>query len=254
MPPGRTRSRSSPTTRCRCSTRPAGSPRTSSAQPRRLRARSSCSPRPSASTGSCSAAPRPGDVDGYPLPEVTAKLIAEAPSLPPEVALRRFVENSMIARGEIAEQVYQGRLAHPPDPAGWAAQAAAGAAWDAGGRLRRRSTAPTLVITGTDDKVVDPRNSDAARGADPGRPARADRGRRAPLFWERRRGVSRSSWKVPGMTPHRRQSTGSCATARASRRAASRSIRRPRAGPTASSTPLRRARRRARARRAASRR
>ncbi len=100
----------------------------------------------------------PGYGDGYPLPEVTAKLFAEAPSLEPAVALRRFVENSMVARGDVVEEVYRLRLEHPPDPAGWAAQAAAGTTF--AGVDPARIAAPTLVVTGTDDNVVDARNSD----------------------------------------------------------------------------------------------
>lgn len=100
----------------------------------------------------------PGGADAYPLPERTLALMAEAPSLPPETALRRFVENALAAGSAIADEVFAYRQAHPPDPQGWAAQAAAGAAWDADGRLARIA-APTLVVTGTDDGVVDPRNS-----------------------------------------------------------------------------------------------
>ena len=49
---------------------------------------------------------------------------------------------------------------------GWSAQAAAGAAFDALDRLGGIA-APTLVLHGTEDDVVDPRNAAAARRADP---------------------------------------------------------------------------------------
>ena len=39
----------------------------------------------------------PGGPGSYPLPEQTLRLMAEAPSLAPEVALRRFVENAVAA-------------------------------------------------------------------------------------------------------------------------------------------------------------
>ena len=112
--------------------------------------------------------------------------MAEAPSLPPEVALRRFVENALApgAPAALVDEIFAYRQAHPPDPAGWAAQAAAGAAWDAGGRPgadrgadarrhrhRRQRRRPAQLA--------------AARRADPGRAARADRGRGHMLFWER---------------------------------------------------------------------
>jgi len=102
----------------------------------------------------------PGGEGSFPLPQATLALMAEAPTLPPEVALRRFVQNALApgAPDALVDEVYAYRQEHPPDPAGWAAQAAAGATWDAAGRLAG-ITAPTLVITGTDDQVVDPRNA-----------------------------------------------------------------------------------------------
>ena len=125
----------------------------------------------------------PGYGDGYPLPAVTAQLFAEAPSLPPEVALRRFVENSMVARGAVAEEVYQGRLANPYDPDGWAAQAAAGTTF--AGVDQSLIDKPTLVLTGTDDNVVDARNSELLAARIPG--ARLERidGTGHLFFWER---------------------------------------------------------------------
>src|SRR5439155_1718958 len=79
----------------------------------------------------------PGGADAYPLPERTLALIAEAPTLPQDVALRRFVENALApgAPQELIDRIAVHRLASPPDPAGWAAQAAAGASFDAFGRL-----------------------------------------------------------------------------------------------------------------------
>jgi len=109
----------------------------------------------------------PGGRDAFPLPQQTLALMAEAATLPPEVALRRFVENALAPGSELADEVYAYRRAHPPDPAGWAAQAAAGAAWDADGRLVRIA-APTLVLAGTADAVVDPRNAQILADAIPG--------------------------------------------------------------------------------------
>ncbi len=128
----------------------------------------------------------PGGPGSYPLPEQTLRLMAEAPSLAPEVALRRFVENAVAAGAapELIDEIYAYRQKHPPDPGGWAAQAAAGAAWDAGDRLERIE-APTLVVTGTGDTVVDPRNSDLLAERIAG--ARLERidGAGHMLFWER---------------------------------------------------------------------
>jgi 3-oxoadipate enol-lactonase len=77
------------------------------------------------------------------------------------VALRRFVENAL-APGvpeELVERIYALRLANPFDPKGWQAQAAAGVGFDALDRISGIA-APTLVVTGTADVVVDPRNSE----------------------------------------------------------------------------------------------
>jgi 3-oxoadipate enol-lactonase len=102
----------------------------------------------------------PGGAGAFPLPEGTLRLMAEAPALEPAVALRRFVENAVAPETPpaLVDEIYAYRQAHPPDPAGWAAQAAAGAAWDADGRLAR-IVAPTLVVAGTADAVVDHRNA-----------------------------------------------------------------------------------------------
>jgi 3-oxoadipate enol-lactonase len=103
----------------------------------------------------------PGGAGAYPLPERTLALLAEAPALPQDVALRRFVENALApgAPQELIDRIAVHRLASPPDPAGWAAQAVAGASFDAFDRLGGIA-APTLVLHGTADAVVDPRNAD----------------------------------------------------------------------------------------------
>jgi pimeloyl-ACP methyl ester carboxylesterase len=101
----------------------------------------------------------PGGAATVPMPDVTVRLFAEAPTLAPEVALRRFVENALAAdvSGELIQELYDRRIANPPDPAGWQAQAAAGLTF-AG--VDDAITAPTLLVTGTEDNVVDPHNSD----------------------------------------------------------------------------------------------
>lgn len=103
----------------------------------------------------------PGGPDAAPMPEVTMKLLAEAPSLEPLVALRRFVENALAPdpQEELVERILAHRLATAQPPAAWMAQAAAGAAFNAWDRLRGLA-APTLVVHGTADVVVDPANAD----------------------------------------------------------------------------------------------
>lgn len=105
----------------------------------------------------------PGGEDAHPMPEVTRRLIAEMPGMAPEEALRRAVANALspatvAARPELVDEIVALRLAAPQDPAGWRAQAHAGVTYDGGGRLGR-IVAPTLVLHGTDDVVVDPANA-----------------------------------------------------------------------------------------------
>lgn len=102
----------------------------------------------------------PGAPNGYPMPDITGRLFAEAETLEPEEALRRFVVNALGDDPDphLVDRIVARRLASPPDPAGWAAQAAAGTIYSGGERVGRIAS-PTLIVTGTDDRVVDPRNS-----------------------------------------------------------------------------------------------
>lgn len=106
----------------------------------------------------------PGGPKAHPMPAVTVALMAEAATLEPAVALRRFVENALApttvaARPEIVERIMAHRLVTAQPPAAWAAQAAAGATFDAYDRLGTLA-APTLVQHGEEDVVVDPKNSE----------------------------------------------------------------------------------------------
>ena len=125
----------------------------------------------------------PGGAATVPMPDVTVQLFAEAATLAPDVALRRFVVNALGANPpeELVEELYQLRLANPPDPAGWQAQAAAGLTF-AG--VDAAINAPTLVLTGTEDNVVDHRNADVVAARIPG--ARVERlsGAGHLFFWE----------------------------------------------------------------------
>jgi 3-oxoadipate enol-lactonase len=100
----------------------------------------------------------PGGADAVPMPAVTVSLFAEAATLEPLVALRRFVENALgdDPDPELVEDLFARRVANPADPAGWQAQAAAGMTF-AG--VEGEIAAPTLVVHGTADKVVDHRNA-----------------------------------------------------------------------------------------------
>jgi 3-oxoadipate enol-lactonase len=102
----------------------------------------------------------PGGPNAAPMPEPTVRLLAEAATLEPLVALRRFVENALAPDPpeEIVERILAHRIATAQPLEAWAAQAAAGAAFDAWDRLGQ-VTAPTLVVHGSDDVVVDPANA-----------------------------------------------------------------------------------------------
>lgn len=104
----------------------------------------------------------PGGDDALPMPQQTVDLLSEMPKLEPEEGLRRAVRNALAsnrveAHPELVERILEHRLASPPDPAGWQAQAHAGTTYDGGGRLDE-ITAPTLVLHGDQDVVVDPGN------------------------------------------------------------------------------------------------
>jgi len=106
----------------------------------------------------------PGGSNAHPMPNGTAALVALAATLEPPVALRRFVENALAPstadkRPELVEEIVSRRLAAPQDPVAWVAQATAGGTFDRFDRLGEIGAA-TLVQTGTEDVVVDPRNSE----------------------------------------------------------------------------------------------
>ena len=125
----------------------------------------------------------PGGPETVPMPEVTVRLFAEAPTLAPDVALRRFVENALGTDppAALVDDLYARRLANPPDPAGWQAQAAAGLGFQG---VDRPIDQETLILTGTADNVVDHRNADVLAERIAG--ARVERfdGAGHLFFWE----------------------------------------------------------------------
>lgn len=130
------------------------------------------------------AASTPGGDRAHPMPEVTRELLAQMPQLPPEEALRRAVENALADPVDeaVVERIMQHRLSDPQDPAGWQAQAAAGTTYDPGDSLGA-IRAPTLVLHGTHDVVLDPRDADVLGEVIPdARVERLDTGHL--LFWD----------------------------------------------------------------------
>lgn len=101
-----------------------------------------------------------GMTNMHPIPAQTLQLMAEAPTLEPAVALRRFIENALAPEPDpaLVEQLVVLRTANPPDPAGWAAQAGIWGSFDVWDELPSVEL-PTLVVQGEGDVVVDPRNA-----------------------------------------------------------------------------------------------
>jgi 3-oxoadipate enol-lactonase len=105
----------------------------------------------------------PGWPFAYPMPAVSAALIAATGGMTREVALRRHAENALSARTvehhpDVVDHLVGLQRSRPADPRARSAQAAAGARY--AGRLRqRRIRARTLVLHGAADTVVDPRNA-----------------------------------------------------------------------------------------------
>ncbi len=101
-----------------------------------------------------------GSTHGFPMPDETVQLLASAQTMEPAEALRRFVINALgdDPSPTLVDEIVALRVANPPDPTGWAAQAAAAVGFDAGDRLRSISHR-TLAITGIADRVVDPANT-----------------------------------------------------------------------------------------------
>jgi pimeloyl-ACP methyl ester carboxylesterase len=125
----------------------------------------------------------PGVSYGHAMPEVTVRLFQEAATLAPDVALRRFVENAVgpNAPPELVDELVRLRTENPFDPGGWQAQAAAGTTF-AG--VDAPIEAPTLIVTGTADNVVDARNADVLAERIPGSRVEKLEGLGHLFFWE----------------------------------------------------------------------
>jgi pimeloyl-ACP methyl ester carboxylesterase len=97
----------------------------------------------------------PGGPRAYPMPARTVALMTNG------ATLRDFVENALVPdpRAELVERILAHRLATAQPAEAWAAQAAAGAAFDVYEQLGSIA-APALVLHGDGDVVVDPRNGE----------------------------------------------------------------------------------------------
>lgn len=110
-----------------------------------------------------------GMTNMHPIPAQTLQLMAEARTLEPAVAIRRFVENALEPDTDqaLVDRLVELRTANPPDPAGWAAQIGIWGSFDVWEELPAIAL-PTLVVQGEGDVVVDPRNAALLAGRIPG--------------------------------------------------------------------------------------
>jgi pimeloyl-ACP methyl ester carboxylesterase len=96
----------------------------------------------------------PGGPGAYPMPAKTVDLMLR------RATLREYVENALEPdpRPELVERIMEHRLGESQSFEAWSAQAAAGVGFDGYDRARSID-APTLVLHGDGDVVVDPRNA-----------------------------------------------------------------------------------------------
>jgi 3-oxoadipate enol-lactonase len=123
----------------------------------------------------------PGGTRSLPMPQRGLEAFGRFPTMERNEGLRLMVENSLGDRAvrerpELVDEVYAYRLANAPTIAGWQAQAYAGATFDAFDRIAKIDV-QTLILQGTEDNVVDPRNADLL--------AERIRGARVEFFPER---------------------------------------------------------------------
>jgi pimeloyl-ACP methyl ester carboxylesterase len=96
----------------------------------------------------------PGGPESFPMPEQTVKLLTSG------ATLRQFVENALAPDPDpdVVERILRHREATAQPREAWSAQAAAGATFNALDRVEGIA-APTLILHGTEDAVVDSRNT-----------------------------------------------------------------------------------------------
>ena len=130
----------------------------------------------------------PGWPFAYPMPSASVRLIAASRRLPPDVAVRRHVENALSAitleqRPELVERILARHRSAAGDPAIRDGQVAAGASY-VGGLRQRGIRARTLIVHGEADRVVDPRNARLLAARIPGARLVTFPGLGHLFFWE----------------------------------------------------------------------
>lgn len=130
----------------------------------------------------------PGGEVAHPLPTATLELIRRMPTMDPVEALVAAVDNALGAvegdeRQQLVDRIVVHRRRVPQDPSGWQAQAHAGTTHDLGEGVAAL-TCPTLVLHGTRDAVVDPRNAEVLGELLPDVRVRRIEGGGHLWFWE----------------------------------------------------------------------
>jgi len=130
----------------------------------------------------------PGWPYGYPMPRASVQAMTEAASLPVEMAQRSMVENALApdtlkSHPDLVERIVRNQKASAGDVASWRALASAGATYS-GGTRQSRIQAPTLIMYGDADVVVDPRNSKLLSSRIPGSQVEVFPGLGHLFFWE----------------------------------------------------------------------
>jgi pimeloyl-ACP methyl ester carboxylesterase len=130
----------------------------------------------------------PGWPFAFPMPARSVLLTTAARRLPAETALRRLVESALSPQTlkhhpELVERLVTYQQSRSADRRAWAAQALAGASY-AGRLTQSRIQAPTLVLHGGGDRVVDPRNGKLLADRIPGAQLEVFPELGHLLFWE----------------------------------------------------------------------
>lgn len=114
----------------------------------------------------------PGGPNQHPMPAEGLEAFRRFPEMEREAGLRLMVENSLGARAvrdrpELVEEVYAYRLERAPPIESWQAQFHAAMIFDSFDRLQQIA-APTLVLHGGADTVIDCRNGELLADRIPG--------------------------------------------------------------------------------------